>query len=109
MDHLLHMWLLSLKLVKIPDSVENPEYCLAEPLGCISNMVRTARPEYGDFVAVIGCGTMGLLTLSALKQMPLQGLIAIDLQDSRLEWAKDWELNLSSIQNGMIVNNLSKI
>ncbi|MDD3714524.1 MAG: alcohol dehydrogenase catalytic domain-containing protein [Atribacterota bacterium] len=83
-----HVVTIPKKLVKIPDSVENPEYCLAEPLGCISNMVRTARPEYGDFVAVIGCGTMGLLTLSALKQMPLQGLIAIDLQDSRLEWAK---------------------
>ncbi len=81
------------KLVKYPDSIENPKYCLAEPLGCISNMVRSAHPEYGDFVAVIGCGTMGLLTISALKQMPLQGLIAIDLQDSRLEWAKKMGAN----------------
>lgn len=76
------------KLVKLPETISNFEYCLAEPLGCVSNMVRAAQPEYGDYVAVIGCGAMGLLSISSLSRMPLRGLIAIDLQESRLEWAK---------------------
>jgi threonine dehydrogenase-like Zn-dependent dehydrogenase len=74
-------------LVKIPDEVKEPKYCLPEPLMCISNIVRAANPEYGDFVAVIGCGMMGLLTLAGVSKTAAREVIGIDLMDSRLEWA----------------------
>jgi len=75
-------------LAKIPDSVKELKYCLAEPLMCASNIVRAANPEFGDYVAVIGCGFMGLLCLSGVARSTAFEVIAIDLIDSRLEWAK---------------------
>ena len=65
-------------------------YGLAEPLMCIANIARVAQPEFGDRVAVIGCGSMGLLTIMALKSAGLRELVAIDLQDHRLEQAKKY-------------------
>jgi threonine dehydrogenase-like Zn-dependent dehydrogenase len=75
-------------IVKIPPSVKEPKYCLAEPLMCIANIVRAANPEFGDYVAVIGCGMMGLLSLAGVAKSGAREVIGIDLIDSRLEWAK---------------------
>ena len=75
-------------LVKIPDTDKRKEFCLGEPLSCVCNIVRATQAGYGDSVAVIGCGVMGLLTISALSGKPLEHLIAVDLIDSRLEDAK---------------------
>jgi len=77
------------RLGKIPPEAPDPELCLAEPLACCSNIVRAANPELGDYVAVIGCGMMGLLCLSAVSHSPAFELIAIDLLDSRLERASE--------------------
>lgn len=75
-------------LAKLPNTIKEPKYCLAEPLMCISNIVRTAAPQFGDYLAVIGCGFMGLLCLSGVAGSAAFETIAIDLIDSRLEWAK---------------------
>lgn len=63
-------------------------YPLAEPLGCIANIARIACPEFGDHVAVVGCGYMGLLTVMALGGGRLGNLTAIDVQPDRLDMAK---------------------
>lgn len=76
------------KLVKLPINVEEPGKCLAEPLGCVVNIVRAASPPLGDSVAVIGCGFMGLLCIAGLRMSGAFECIAIDLIDERLEWAK---------------------
>ena len=78
------------KLVKIPFGPKNPFDCIAEPLMCIVNIVRTACPEFGDTVAIIGCGCMGLLAVAALQKSSAKNLIALDLFDERLEQAKQW-------------------
>lgn len=75
-------------LIKLPDEVKDARYCLIEPLTCTSNIVRAANPEYGDIVAVIGCGMMGLMALAGVSRSAAREVIAIDLLDSRLEWAK---------------------
>ena len=75
-------------LIKIPDEVKNSQYCLIEPLTCISNNLRAANPEYGDYVAVIGCGMMGLMAVAGLSRSGAREVIAIDVMDSRLQWAK---------------------
>ncbi len=69
----------------------DPKSCsLAEPMMCVANMARIACPEFGDAVAVIGCGFMGLMVIMALKAENVRELVAIDLQDSRLELAKKY-------------------
>ena len=75
-------------LVKIPDTNKRKDFCLGEPMSCVTNIVRATSVEYGDTVAVIGCGVMGLLSISALSRCGAEHLIAIDLDDSRLEEAR---------------------
>ena len=77
-------------LVKIPTTDKKIEYCLGEPLSCVTNVVRATAAEYGDSIAVIGCGVMGLLSISALAGKSLEHLIAIDLDDGRLAEARQY-------------------
>jgi len=56
------------KVIKIPKDIRKIDYCLGEPLTCISNIVRATAPGFGDYVAVIGCGMMGLTTMSGLAK-----------------------------------------
>ena len=44
----------------------------------------------GDKIAVIGCGFMGLMVIAGLKSRALGDLVAIDLDDNRLEMAKKY-------------------
>ena len=75
---------------KIPKDIRKIEYCLGEPLMCISNIVRATAPGFGDYVAVIGCGMMGLTTMSGLAKSAAFELIGLDLVNSRLELAKKY-------------------
>ena len=74
-------------LVKIPPETNRKELCLGEPLSCVVNIVRATDLKYGDSVAVIGCGVMGLLTLKALSQVCSGHIIAMDLNEERLKTA----------------------
>lgn len=75
-------------LIALPPEVKDPKFCLIEPLGATCNILRAANPEYGDYVAVIGCGMMGLMTLAGLSRTSAREVIALDLVDSRLERAR---------------------
>ena len=74
----------------IPEKPKKPFDCIAEPLMCIVNIARIACPEFGDTVAVIGCGCMGLLTISALRKSGARNIVALDLLDGKLELARKW-------------------
>lgn len=95
-------------LVKIPSSIKKPKYCLAEPLLCVSNIVRTAKPQFGENVAVIGCGVMGLLCLSGMAKSAAFEVVGIDLIDSRLEWAKKLGATRTINLNGVDVSSTIK-
>lgn len=71
----------------IPDGVPM-DTVLAEPLMCVTNIVRAASPNFGDYAAVIGAGFMGLLVVSGLARFPVREIISIDLVDERLRLAK---------------------
>ena len=75
------------RLVRLPPKLKEPEYCLLEPLQCVVTMLRAAAPLLGDSVAVIGCGSMGLLCLAGLRASGAQERTAVDLLDERLERA----------------------
>ena len=72
----------------IPVSADVPyKHAIGEPLMCATLVTRAASPEFGDHVAVVGCGAMGLLTIAALKSPGLGSLVAVDQLDSRLATA----------------------
>lgn len=76
------------RLVRVPEGVPM-EHALGEPLACIVNVARSATPELGDDVLVVGCGAMGLPVLGCLTRSCARRVIAADLRDERLAMARE--------------------
>ena len=55
------------QLVPIPESMTDAQAVLVEPFACSVHAVRANRPQRGERVLVIGAGSIGLLTLAALR------------------------------------------
>lgn len=75
-------------VIRLPDGMPAERATLAEPLSCAINAVRQTRIELGDSVAVVGCGPMGLLNLMLAKVSGAGQLIAVDLNEERLDLAR---------------------
>lgn len=75
---------------EIPKDGKPVQYCCAEPLGCVVNIVKEASCKYGENIAVVGCGFMGLMVLSGLRKSGASKLVAIDVLDNKLELAKQY-------------------
>ncbi|MBR5518220.1 MAG: zinc-binding dehydrogenase [Clostridia bacterium] len=63
---------------------------IAEPMKCIATVIRLSTPTIGDTGLVVGCGPMGLWCTQALKSNTLGNLIAVDVDDKKLELAKSY-------------------
>lgn len=72
---------------KLADDIDVHE-AFMEPLKCVVTVCRSAQPEVGDFGVIVGCGPMGLWCVQALSGHLLSGLIAVDIDDNKLEMAK---------------------
>jgi threonine dehydrogenase-like Zn-dependent dehydrogenase len=57
------------QLHPIPDDLPDDRAVLVEPLACAVHAALRARPEPGASVLVVGAGTVGLLTLLALREL----------------------------------------
>ena len=66
----------------------DPAYAMGEPQKCIVTVLRAAAPEAGDYGVVLGVGPMGMWCIQGLNSNTLAGLIAIDVDDEKLELAK---------------------
>ncbi|NQD91932.1 Zn-dependent alcohol dehydrogenase [Pseudomonas sp. CrR25] len=80
------------QLAKVPEELPFPQACL---LGCgtvtgAGAVINTAGVRPGDTVAVIGVGGVGLNAIAAAKLAGATRIIAIDLQPSKLELAKQF-------------------
>lgn len=72
---------------KLNDDVDVKKGFL-EPLKCVVTVLQAADPKAGDYGVVVGCGPMGMWCIQALRGNLLAGLIAVDVDDARLEMAK---------------------
>jgi threonine dehydrogenase-like Zn-dependent dehydrogenase len=57
------------QLVRIPGTMSDEEAVLIEPFACSVHAVRANLPQPGDRVLVIGAGSIGLLTIAALRAL----------------------------------------
>lgn len=55
------------QVLRVPDGVSDEAAVLAEPFACSVHAVRSSMPAAGERVLVIGAGSIGLLTLAALR------------------------------------------
>ena len=78
--------------IKMPDSMPLDKACL---LACgvitgVGAVWNTAPVFAGARVAVVGCGGVGLSVIQGAKLAHAKQIIAIDLNPTKLEWAKDF-------------------
>jgi (R,R)-butanediol dehydrogenase/meso-butanediol dehydrogenase/diacetyl reductase len=73
--------------LKLPANVSDEEAPLVEPATVAVHAARRSGAGLGDRVAVIGCGTVGLLTLQALKAAGAT-VYAVDIRKQSLELAR---------------------
>ena len=74
-------------LIKLPDSIPDVQAPLIEPSSVAVHAARRTGVKVGDTVAVIGCGTVGMLTMQVLRAAGAR-VIAGDLREQSLGLAR---------------------
>jgi threonine dehydrogenase-like Zn-dependent dehydrogenase len=65
------------QLVPVPDRLSDERAVLVEPLACAIHAALRGRPGAGESVLVVGAGTVGILTLLALRELTGAGRITV--------------------------------
>jgi aryl-alcohol dehydrogenase len=96
-------------LVKVPTDV--PIEILG-PLGCgiqtgSGAVLNKLKPDAGSTIVIFGCGSVGLSAVMAAKVASCTTIIAVDVQNSRLEFAK--ELGATHTINPKETNTVEEI
>jgi 2-desacetyl-2-hydroxyethyl bacteriochlorophyllide A dehydrogenase len=75
-------------LLPIPDGISFGQAALVEPLAVGRHGVNRGNTTSESKVAVFGCGPIGLGAVLWLKRYGVKHIVAIDISDKRLEYAK---------------------
>jgi threonine dehydrogenase-like Zn-dependent dehydrogenase len=73
---------------RVPDTVDDDAATLAQPLAVALHAVGRSGAAAGDTVAVIGVGGIGAFVVAAVCARPVARVIAVDIDDARLETAR---------------------
>lgn len=92
---------------KLPDNVSTKEGCLIEPLSVGFHAANQADVKVGDTMVILGAGCIGLVTLLSAKAHGAGCIIVSDLEDARLNKAK--ELGATHALNGKNCDVLAEI
>jgi L-iditol 2-dehydrogenase len=79
----------------LPDSVSFEEGVFIEPLGCVIRGQRVAKVKKDDTLLILGSGIAGLLHIQLARLMGVSRLIATDISDKRLDYAKRFGADLT--------------
>jgi threonine dehydrogenase-like Zn-dependent dehydrogenase len=71
------------QLHRVPDEMDDERAVLVEPLACAIHAVFRARVEPGGSVLVVGAGTVGILTLLALREFTQAGPVLMVAKHAR--------------------------
>ena len=75
-------------LYAIPEGVSFTEAALVEPAAVAMHAINLSPPKPDDLVLVIGAGMVGMFVIQLLKIKGCKNIIAVDLDDHRMELAK---------------------
>ena len=82
---------------KLPESMGLDEGVLVEPLAVAVHIARQADIKVGQSVIVFGAGTVGLLSAAVAKAMGAANIISVDVNDTRLDFARSFAATGSSL------------
>ena len=95
-----------LGLYKIPDGLSFEEASFTGPLACVLRGQRRANFQKGDVVAVIGSGMSGILHIALAKANAAKMILASDINEKRLPWAKKFGADLVTCDSNEIAEIL---
>ena len=73
------------KMMHVPENLKD-EDAIVEPLGCLMSAGTRMMPRiFGDEIAVVGTGYMGLGMVSMFRAMGYNNIVAVDRRDEALE------------------------
>jgi L-iditol 2-dehydrogenase len=75
---------------QLPATLPFAEAAMIEPLAVAVHAVSLSQLQKGDSALVIGAGMIGLLVLQALKQAGCSQVFVSDIDDTRLQMARDF-------------------
>ncbi len=75
------------RLYRIPDSALPDQHWIVEPVSCVVTGMDHCQLKAGERLAMVGCGFMGLMMVQGLAGAGADQLIALDVDDRRLELA----------------------
>lgn len=76
-------------VVKIPETDREYICCMAEPMGCATNILHHVMEREPKSVGVIGCGYMNMMMIALLKNAGIKTIVACDIVDDKLKIAKE--------------------
>ena len=76
-------------LYRLPDNVTYVQAAMVEPLSVAYHAATRTPIGKGDVVAVVGVGTIGLLTLQVVRALGAKQVIAVDIDDRKLRTARE--------------------
>ncbi|MGN1141052.1 MAG: NAD(P)-dependent alcohol dehydrogenase [Oliverpabstia sp.] len=92
---------------KLPDNVSSRAGCLIEPLATGMYAAELGEVTVGNTVVILGSGCIGLMTMMSCKARGASQIIVCDLENIRLEKAK--ELGADYVINGREQDVLAEI
>ena len=75
------------RVYPIPESDLADQHWVVEPVSCVVTGMDHCHVRAGERLAMVGCGFMGLMMIQGLAGGRLDQLIALDIDDARLELA----------------------
>ena len=76
-------------VLKLPDNVDLDTAAMVEPSAVVAHGFYRTRMKPGATVAIMGCGSMGLLAIQWAKIFGAAKIIAIDIDNHKLDIAKE--------------------
>lgn len=76
-------------LYKIPDEVTFAQAAMVEPVAVAAHAVELTPLSWNDTAVVVGSGMIGLFVIQVLRAKGCGSIIAIDLEDEKLDLAKE--------------------
>ncbi|TGB01474.1 galactitol-1-phosphate 5-dehydrogenase [Halobacillus salinus] len=76
-------------VLQLPDNVDYESAAMVEPSSVVAHGFYRTSIQPGSTVAIMGCGSIGLLAVQWAKIFGAKQVIAIDIDDKKLEIAKE--------------------
>ena len=95
--------------LKLPDNVSFDEGTFVEPLGTVVRAQRLANLKENQALLVIGSGVSGLMHIKHAKANGIKKIIAVDINEYRLDAAKRFGADFVINANDNVVSKLKQL